>query len=332
MRIDIAGIGRESDRIDHGAFMATMEEIDRLGFDAIWFNEFHFQSPPQPYPSLLLLAAEVFGRTERLRVGTSVLVLPLHEPMQLAEQIAQLDWQSGGRIDVGIGRGTDLRTMLALGVDPQKSRERYEIAVTTLLDGWDGRLRTPGIDSKGYSLPIQPCVQTPHPPIYVAGYTEDTLTYAGRLGLPLLLSLEPAETEQLAIYRRKSAELGFATHLGESSLCRYVVIGETMEAAQERFDRFLPALFERRVYYSSLQGIARSDVANPSAEEMLRHQIILGTPDMCAAKLGALVTETGIEAVRCIFNGDGAWDRDDALVQMRLFGREVLPQLDRART
>lgn len=61
MRIDIAGIGREPDRVTHAEFLASMRQIDQLGFDGIWFNEFHFQTPPQPYPSPLLLAASIFG-------------------------------------------------------------------------------------------------------------------------------------------------------------------------------------------------------------------------------------------------------------------------------
>ncbi|MFW9327030.1 LLM class flavin-dependent oxidoreductase, partial [Glaesserella parasuis] len=64
--------------------------------------------PPLAAASLrFLLAAAVLARTERLRVGTSVLVLPLHHPLMLAEEIAQLDLQSAGRIDVGVGRGTE---------------------------------------------------------------------------------------------------------------------------------------------------------------------------------------------------------------------------------
>lgn len=325
MRIDIAGLGRQSDRIEHSAFMATVEEIDHLGFDGIWFNEFHFQSPPLPYPSIPPLAAAIFGRTERLRVGTSVIVLSLHEPMQLAEQIAQLDWQSEGRIDIGLGRGTDPRTMRALGIDPDKRREGYETAVQTLFDASAGRLTVTGIDGASYHLPVQPCVQDPHPPVYVAGYTEETLAYAARLGLPLLLSPEPSETRQLSIYRQKSAELERQPRLRESSLSRYVVIGSTLDAAQERFNRFMPALLERRLHYASLRGREPSAVPNPSAEEMLRSQVIMGDPESCGTRLMALVRETGIDAVRCNFNGDGAWDREDALAQIRLFGREVLP-------
>ncbi|MFP3442855.1 LLM class flavin-dependent oxidoreductase, partial [Pantoea sp. SIMBA_133] len=80
------------------------------GFDGIWFNEFHFSRDTLPYPSTLLLGADILARTERLRFGTSILVLPLYHPLLLAEQIAQLDFQSGGRVDVGIGRGTDPST------------------------------------------------------------------------------------------------------------------------------------------------------------------------------------------------------------------------------
>ena len=106
MRVDLAGFTRGAKRLDHGAVLDFCARMDRLGYDGIWFNEFHFQQPPDPYPSTLLLAAGIFARTERMRVGTSILVLPLYHPFLLAEQIAQLHWQSGGRFDLGIGRGT----------------------------------------------------------------------------------------------------------------------------------------------------------------------------------------------------------------------------------
>nr|WP_246274210.1 LLM class flavin-dependent oxidoreductase [Hyphomicrobium sulfonivorans] len=148
MRIDIAGIGREPDRVSHADFLALMQEIDQLGFDGIWFNEFHFQTPPQPYPSPLLLAASIFACTQRLRVGTSVLVLPLHDPLLLAEQIEQLQWHSGGRFDAGFGRGTDPATFEKLNIDVASTRHRFERALLALKASYQkfGRIHAVKVD------------------------------------------------------------------------------------------------------------------------------------------------------------------------------------------
>ncbi|MDH4982131.1 LLM class flavin-dependent oxidoreductase [Hyphomicrobium sp. D-2] len=209
MRIDVAGIGREQDRISHADFLALMREIDQLGFDGIWFNEFHFQTPPQPYPSPLLLAASIFTCTQRLRVGTSVLVLPLHDPLLLAEQIEQLQWHSGGRFDAGFGRGTDPATFAKLNIDAASTRERFESALVTL------------------KASLAPTASDSRQPIYLAGYTPETLGFAAMHGFPLLLSLEPPEGRQIELYNAAVAAGQFRSRLPESSLTRYVVIGHT---------------------------------------------------------------------------------------------------------
>ena len=327
MRIDIAGIGREPDRMDHAAFVGRIEEIDRLGYDGVWFNEFHFQTPPQPYPSLLLLAAAVLARTERVRIGTSVLVLPLHNPLLLAEQIAQLDWQSGGRIDIGLGRGTDPGTLVRLGVDPASTRERFEGAFDTIKSVWLGTAKQQIADGEPLEIPVQPCVQVPHPPLYIAGYTEETLTFAGRHGLPLLLSLEPPETRQIEIYRDVVRAHGFPCRLAESSLTRYVVIGRSEAEAEAHLERLLPLLQKRRIYYAGRRGVAPQDVLPIDRALLLRDQLILGDPPSCFAQIVDLRRRMGIAALRCVFNGNGVLSPPISMEQMRLFSQEVLPLL-----
>lgn len=328
MRIDIAGIGREPERSDHAAFLGLMAEIDRLGYDGIWFNEFHFQSPPQPYPSLLLLAAAIFARTERLRVGTSVLVLPLHDPLLLAEQIAQLDWQSGGRIDIGIGRGTDPATLAMLGLDPDSTRDRFESAFAQMMRVWSGGERvSSAAGTAAVTPPVQPCVQRPHPPLYVAGYTEETLAFAGRHGLPLLLSLEPPETRQIEIYLDAARRHGFPSRLASSSLTRYVVIGATQADAEAQFEELLPLLQQRRVYYAARRGVAAGDVPPIDRVQVLRDQLVLGDPEQVFLQISALRRSTGIGALRCVLNGNGLLSRTHTLEQLRLFAQAVLPRL-----
>jgi len=149
MRIDLAGWSRSATTGHPRDFLALFEQADALGFDGVWFHEFRLLSDSGPYPSPLLLASAVLARTQRLRVGTSALVLPLHDPKLLAEELAQLHFQSGGRFDAGVGRGTDVQTLHALGLDPACTRQRFEAGCATLLD------------------------QVPQVPLYVAGSTWD---------------------------------------------------------------------------------------------------------------------------------------------------------------
>ena len=319
MRIDLYGWNRDATRGRHDDFLSLFEEADRLGFDGVWFNEFHFQNPPQPYPSTLLLGAALLARTERIRVGTSILVLPLHDPLLLAKSIAQLDRQSGGRLDIGIGRGTDPQTFDILGVDRAEARARFEAAYDAMIKVWTEPLSASNRASA-------PPFQTPHPPLYVAGSTVETLGFAARRGLPLLLSLEPPELRQLAVYAEAlveaGAEAGAPGALSRSSLCRYVCIGRDMASAVEAVDDFLA----RRQVARDASALARG-VQNPplDRDRVLSEQVIWGDPEQCVAQIAALRQTRGTGELRCVFNGNGVLTNDEALAGMRLFAQTVLP-------
>lgn len=328
-RIDLAGWTREATHGDHRAFLSIFEEADRLGFDGVWFNEFHFMDPPIPYPSTHLLAAAIFARTDRLRVGSSVLVLPVHHPLMLAEEIAQLDGQSGGRLDIGIGRGTSAETFAALGIAHEDARRRFEAAFHIIREGLTtGRASSAEGPWRFPETAVgPPPVQRPHPPFYAAGSTAETLDFALANDLPLLLSLEPPEGRQLAIYRSLMERTGRPGALGRSSLARYVTIAPTRAAADAALDGMLDALHARRLHFAALRGERPENVRRPERADVLARQFIHGTPDDCLAGMTALSAETGIPAIRCIFNGNGVLSNETALAGMRLFAREVMPAL-----
>lgn len=325
MRIDLAGWTREATDMDHRDFLAIFEEADRLGFDGVWFNEFHFHQPRIPYPSPHLLAAAILARTERLRVGTSILVLPLHHPLLLAEEIGQLDHQSGGRIDVGIGRGTAPETFATLGIAHEEARMRFEAGLLllrqALATGSASSDRGPWQFSETMVGPRP--VQTPHPPIYVAGSTPETLRFAVTQDLPLLFSLEPPEGRQLAVLQAL-ADDGVPSVIGRSSLSRYVVIGRTTAAATEQLEPLLAGLDQRRRHFAALQG---RDVPALDRTTLLAERFIWGDCDNCLAAIRDLSARTGVGALRCVFNGNGVLDPGAALAMMRLFAETVLPSL-----
>lgn len=302
MRIDLAGWTREATQGDPRAFFALFDEADRLGFDGVWFSEFRLPTADWPYPSPLLLAAALLARTERLRVGTSVLVLPLHQPLLLADEIAQLAFQSGGRIDIGVGRGTEPATLAALNIEGAETRARFE----------------------------QNCIvlqaQAAHVPLYVAGSTPETLGFAIERDLPLLLSLEPPETTQLGhvagILQGRPSSL-----LRRSSLARYVCIGADAASVQSQLDGLWAKLQARRAFFAAKRGVPPEQVPRIEPERMLREQFIHGDPAQCHAQILALRAHNGIDALRCVFNANGLLDNTQALAGMTLFANEVLPAL-----
>ena len=136
MHIGLTGWQRETAEGDFRELLALFRRADELGFDSLWLPEYHLRRRGLLYPSPLLLAAAVFAVTERLRVGTGVTLLPVQHPLLLAEQLAQLDVQSGGRLDVGIGRGSDGAALAALGAPPAEKHARFVAAYDLLVRAW----------------------------------------------------------------------------------------------------------------------------------------------------------------------------------------------------
>jgi alkanesulfonate monooxygenase SsuD/methylene tetrahydromethanopterin reductase-like flavin-dependent oxidoreductase (luciferase family) len=302
MRIDLAGWTREATQGDPRAFFALFDAADRLGFDGVWFSEFRLPSADWPYPSPLLLAAALLARTERLRVGTSVLVLPLHQPLLLADEIAQLAFQSSGRIDIGVGRGTEAATLAALAIDPSETRARFEQHCAVLQ------------------------AKVAQVPLYIAGSTPETLGFAVARDIPLLLSLEPPETTQLG-HVADLLQGRPSTLLQRSSLARYVCIGATAAQVTAQLDGLWAKLQERRNFFSAKRGVPPDQVPRIDPERMLREQFIHGDPAQCHAQIVALQQRSGIGALRCVFNANGLLDNTQALAGMTLFANEVLPAL-----
>src|SRR5579859_7478187 len=92
---------------------------DEVGFSGAWFAEHHFGAMRGRVPAPLLMALRVGVATRQLRVGTAVLLAPLHNPLDLAEQIAMVDVLTNGRLDVGLGSGGDPLELQAFGVTPE---------------------------------------------------------------------------------------------------------------------------------------------------------------------------------------------------------------------
>ena len=114
---------------DPGQIIAqTTEQVqyaEELGFCSAWLAEHHFTRYSMVCSSLIL-ATHLAAHTRRIRLGTAVLVSPLHNPLRLAEDAAMVDLVSGGRLDVGFGRGTSGYEYHGYNIDPQESQERFQ--------------------------------------------------------------------------------------------------------------------------------------------------------------------------------------------------------------
>ena len=156
---------------------------DRHGFESIWLPEGHLRPGATSAP--LVALAAIAARTERVRIGTTSLLLSIHDPARVALEVAALDQLSNGRVILGVGRGFDPAMFQAFGVDPKEKRDRFDEALDAMLAAWRAAAAAPD------AAPARP-VQDPHPPIWVAAFGPKGLAQAARRGLPYLAS--PIET------------------------------------------------------------------------------------------------------------------------------------------
>ncbi len=150
------------------------QSADKLGFESIWCAEHHFST--YGYLSRpLLLATHIASHTERIRVGTAVIVLPLHHPLIVAEDIATADLLTGGRLDIGLGRGYQSYEFERLGLSLVDSRERFEEGLDILLKAFDGKPFS--YEGKHYRFgetSVFPTpIQKPHPPLWIVGQSQE---------------------------------------------------------------------------------------------------------------------------------------------------------------
>jgi len=110
-------------------FMAQIELGDTLGFDTVWLGELHFTRGFSILADPLMVLAAAAQRTSRIRLGTAVTLLPLHNPVKIAEQAAIADILSDGRLEFGVGRGTAPIHYAGYDIPQEESRERFEEAL-----------------------------------------------------------------------------------------------------------------------------------------------------------------------------------------------------------
>lgn len=192
------------------------EIAENLGCHSFWLPENHF-GDARSIPSPLMLLAAVAARTRSIKLGSTSYLLPIRHPLQAAEEVAVLDRLSGGRVILGVGRGTQQSMFDAFEVSAKDKRSRFQAHLEIMLRAWRGE--PVGWDnSTDVSRPITLAplpLQAPHPPIWIAAFGPLALKQAGSLGLPYLAS--PIETLE-TLCQNYARHQQFATAAGHSTI------------------------------------------------------------------------------------------------------------------
>src|SRR5690348_8445322 len=175
---------------------------EELGFDSIWLTEHHFIEYGLSVSPVLLATAAAM-RTERVRIGLAAAILPFHDPIRLAEELAMVDILSHGRLDVGVGRGNRPVEFEGYRIPQIESRERFEESLAIMLAAWTQE--RVAFDGRHFTIPevrvIPKPVQRPHPPIYVVCISPDTIEATALRGFPMLNSVLRGTLEPLVQQR-----------------------------------------------------------------------------------------------------------------------------------
>ena len=325
MRFDLSGCGAGLDETAK-ELLSLGALAESLGYDGLWINEEHFGQGSRTCLSPIPLATAVAMRTRTIRIGFSVLVLPLFEPIRLAEEIATLDVLSEGRVDLGVSRGNTSRYFEAWGLAYEDRSNAFTSCFERLIRYWteakvEVGSRTESIEPK--------CVQQPHPPVYVATYREDAAAWVGKRGFTLFQgSQQSVESIRRCIRAFKDAG-GDVTNV---PIGRFVVVGETDEAAC-RAAR--PAAEKLTAGYRRSGEQVRRQISAPDeleTERWLREVAIVGSPSTVAERIAALHDELGFGSVQLVTGFLGNLPQTEVVRTLELFAREVRPRLQLMQT
>jgi alkanesulfonate monooxygenase SsuD/methylene tetrahydromethanopterin reductase-like flavin-dependent oxidoreductase (luciferase family) len=312
-------------------YQQILEQIvlaEELGWDCFWFTEHHFAlyGGPEPNPAVFLAAAA--AHTSRIHLGSAVSILPLHHPIQIAEDYAMVDVLSGGRLEFGIGLGNTPSDFKVFGVPREEARARFEEAGEIIPKAWtEEPFSYQGRFWDFQNVPIYPRpVQRPTPPIWVAGHSPESLGWAGRHGYNIMITAHPYPPEHygpaLAAWRDGLGQAGLGPTERRCKVHLRVWVDESAERAREVAEAAI-LRYDRVAALS--RGVTGADPATYDFTGMLATgRNVYGNPDQCIAAIQNSMRHYEFDIFSTTFNFGGV-PHQEVMQAMRLFAREVMP-------
>ncbi len=332
--------------------MALGDLAEPLGFDSLFALEHHFTGyAMSPSPTQLL--SYYAGRTRRITLGTAVIVLPWHDPVRVAEEIALLDVLSGGRCLFGFGRGAASAEYAGFRVPMEEARARFVEAARIVVKA----LTEPSFDWDGefFHIPrtsIRPRpISHPERRFYASSVSPESAEIMAKLGFGVLVVMQnewPKAAQDIERYRDIATSVGHTPR--PPIILMNVSVAETRTEAQERAQTYLSRKWDsidNHYHFSdghlaSVKGYEfygnmaktysklKDESYRKKATEFYVKIQVVGTSDDCLQQLAELHRLTGLDHLVTEF-GYGCMPHEEAELNMRLFAERVMPVLQRDR-
>ncbi|HEV2189090.1 MAG TPA: LLM class flavin-dependent oxidoreductase [Stellaceae bacterium] len=339
-------------RSDHAVMtehLALGDLAEPLGFDSLFALEHHFTGyAMSPAPTQLL--AYYAGRTKRIQLGTAVIVLPWHDPVRVAEQIALLDILCGGRCLFGFGRGAASVEYEGFRIPMGEARPRFVEAANIIVKA----LTNDSFEHHGEFFQIPRTAIRPRPishperRFYASAVSPESGEIMAKLGFGILMVMQNEWTkasEDIATYRRIATEAGHAPR--PPVILTNVCCADSRQEAHERAFKYLGQKWQSiddhyhfsDGHLSTVKGyesygkmaktyakIGESAETKQKATDFYVSIQIVGTPSDCLEKIAELQRCTGMDHLVTEFSF-GAMPHEEAEINMRLFADRVMPTL-----
>ncbi len=328
----------ESFGLSQGEFLRmTVDQLvsaEAHGYDSAWVNEHHFHQYGGLMPSLPTMLAAIAQRTTKLRLGTSVVVLPLHHPLEVAEQLAMVDLLSGGRLEFGVGRGFVAHDYEVMGVTYEDAQARLMEGLEVILHAWSGEAFTHHgayFDFDDVQVWPQP-EQRPHPPIWIAcANTPASFAWAGTQGYKLMTIgyTKPIGETAALTHIFKEAWVAAGHRDPETIATHYhVVVAEDRAEARRIAEAGLAEHVRLNRASRSLAKLESGPepAQIPIAQLVEQGRLIAGDPDDCVQLLRLVGSEIGTTETHCLFQF-GNITFANAQRSLELFASQVMPRL-----
>ncbi len=307
--------------------LEQIELAEELGWECFMFNEHHFLGYGGLIANPAVMLAAAAARTSRIRLGPCIAITPLRHPLHSAEEYAMVDVISGGRLEFGIGAGNTGLDYRVFDIPREQSRARMEEANEIILRAWsEERFSHRGKFWQFEEISLYPRpLQQPHPPIWVAGTSAETLGWAGRMGFDIMTVGHPHPPEKVRPGVEAWKEGLKASGIDANQRRCQFHVRTWVDENSRRAEEVATAAILR---YDAISRIGRREDAKPNSNDwpamLSQGRNLYGNPEQCIEVIGNAMQRYNFNIMTNTFNFGGI-PHELIVKSMRLFAKEVMP-------